>query len=185
MKRFITLGSAAALIVCGAALAQGGKDGKPPAAPTPRAPETQKTDLIVTLTKEKNFQTLVAAINAAGLNETLKGKGPFTVFAPTDEAFKKLPKGTLDNWLKPENKQTLANILKLHVIAGAALTAEEIAEMRETSATLAGQALQVTTKDGKVQIGNTKAMASFVKGNLTASNGVVLPIDTVLMPTTK
>lgn len=185
MKRFITLGSAAALIVCGVALAQGGKDGKPPAAPTPRAQESQKTNLIVALTEAKNYQTFVSAINAAGLNETLKGKGPFTVFAPTDEAFKKLPKGTLDNWLKPANKETLANILRLHVIAGAALTNEEIAKMRETSATLAGQALQITTEYGKVQIGNTKAMASFVKGNLTASNGVVLPIDTVLVPVTK
>ncbi len=196
MKRFITIGSVAAMVVSGAALAQGGKDGKPPTPPTPptaptpapRAPSTpatEKTDLLTTLTAAGNYKTLIVALNASGLNETLKGKGPFTLFAPTDEAFKKLPAGTVDGWLKPENKQTLANILKLHVIAGTELTTGEIAKMQETSATLAGQALQVTTKDGKSQIGNTKAMASFVKGNLHATNCVVHPIDTVLMPTTK
>lgn len=123
-----------------------------------------------------HFKTLVAAAKAAGLVETLKGKGPFTVFAPTDEAFAKLPAGALDNLLKPENKEKLATLLKNHVVAGKVMAADVVkihsAEM------VGGHKATVKTTDGKVMVD----AAHVVKTDIAASNGVIHVIDTVMMP---
>jgi len=128
-----------------------------------------------------SFSTLAAAIKAAGLTEALSGKGPFTVFAPTDEAFQKLPAGTLENLLKPENKEKLASILKFHVISGA-VYADQVVKMTESTKTLQGQTFQIKVKDGKVTIGNSAAMAGVTGTDVQAANGVIHVIDTVLMP---
>lgn len=126
--------------------------------------------------------TLVAALKAAGWVEPLNGKGTFTVFAPTDEAFAKLPKATLDDLLKPENKEKLASILKFHVIEGKAVKAEDVMKMSESVPTLQGQTFKIMAKDGKVTIGNDMAMANVIKTDVVCSNGVIHVIDTVLMP---
>ncbi len=124
--------------------------------------------------------TLVTAVKAAGLVETLKGKGPFTVFAPTNEAFAKLPKGTVEELLKPENKDKLVKILTFHVVAG---DNDSKAVMGMTSATsVEGGKLSITVKDGKVWVGNDKARATVIKPDIKASNGTIHWIDTVLMP---
>lgn len=126
--------------------------------------------------------TLVKALAAAGWVEPLKGAGPFTVFAPTDEAFAKLPKGTLDDLLKPENKDKLANILKFHVIEGKAVNGEAVGTMAESVPTVQGQKFKIMAKDGKVTIGNDVAMANVIKTDVICSNGIIHVIDTVLMP---
>lgn len=138
-------------------------------------------DLLQVAGEAGSFSTLAAAINAAGLTDALKGKGPFTVFAPTDEAFQKLPAGTLEMLLKPENKDKLAAILKLHVIAGA-VYADKVVTMKETPKTLQGQPLQIKIVDGKVMLGNSAAMATVTATDVEASNGVIHIIDTVLLP---
>lgn len=121
------------------------------------------------------FKTLVAAVKAAGLAETLSGKGPFTVFAPTDEAFAKLPAGTVENLLKPENKQKLAGILTYHVIAGKVMAAD----VKTMSAkTVNGKEAPIKVDGGKVTIG----AANVVKTDVGASNGVIHVIDAVLLP---
>lgn len=122
------------------------------------------------------FNTLVAAVKAAGLVETLSGKGPFTVFAPTDEAFAKLPKETLADLLKPENKAKLASILTYHV-AAAKMPASDV--VKATSiATVNGQSLTVVVKDGKVTVDGANVVATDVMGK----NGIVHVIDTVVLP---
>lgn len=131
--------------------------------------------------KAGSFSTLVAAIKAAGLTEALSGKGPFTVFAPTDEAFQKLPADTLDNLLKPENRETLASILKFHVVPGA-IYADQVTALTESPKTLQGQTFRIKAKDGRVFIGNNAAMATVSGTDVEASNGVIHVIDTVLMP---
>ncbi len=138
-------------------------------------------DLLQVAGDAGSFTILAKAIQAAGLVDALKSKGPFTVFAPTDEAFQKLPAGTIENLLKPENKEKLASILKFHVIAGAAY-ADSVVKLTESPKTLEGQTFQIKVKDGKVTIGNTAAMASVSATDIEASNGVIHVIDTVLMP---
>jgi uncharacterized surface protein with fasciclin (FAS1) repeats len=123
-----------------------------------------------------NFKTLVAAIQAAGLAETLEGKGPFTVFAPTDEAFSKLPAGTVDTLLKPENKEKLRSILLYHVVAGD-VTATKVMKI-SSAKTLDGQNLNVMVNDGTVTVNDAKV----IKADVMASNGVIHVIDTVLIP---
>jgi uncharacterized surface protein with fasciclin (FAS1) repeats len=122
-----------------------------------------------------DFTTLVAAVKAAGLAETLSGTGPFTVFAPTNAAFEKLPAGTVDMLLKPENKAKLASILTYHVVAGKVLAAD-VAGMTEAK-TVNGKSAMIDTSMG-VTIGGAKV----VKTDIAASNGVIHVIDTVLMP---
>jgi len=124
----------------------------------------------------ENFKTLVAALKAADLVDTLKGDGPFTVFAPTDEAFAKLPAGTVDDLLKPENKEKLAGILKYHVVAAKAM-AKDVAGM-STAKTVNGKDVKLKSADGKVMVND----ATVVKADIEASNGVIHVIDTVLMP---
>ena len=124
-----------------------------------------------------NVTTLVAAVKAAGLVETLSGPGPFTVFAPTDSAFAKLPAGTVEMLVKPENKQKLTSILTYHVVAGKLLSGD--LKDGQTLTTVNGQKITVKVMDGKVWI-NGAAMVE--TANVISSNGVTHVIDTVLMP---
>jgi len=136
----------------------------------------QGKDIVDTAVGAGQFKTLAAALQAAGLVETLKGKGPFTVFAPTDAAFAKLPAGTVEMLLKPENKAKLTAILTYHVVAGKVMAADVV---KVTSAkTVQGGAVAVKVTGGKVTIDN----ANVVTTDIAASNGVIHVIDTVLMP---
>lgn len=122
-----------------------------------------------------HFDTLVAAVKAAGLVDTLSGPGPFTVFAPTDEAFAKLQAGTVDTLLKPENKEKLAAILKYHVLAGKVMAADvKTMDVK----TVNGKELPIKVEAGKVTVGG----ANVIKTDIAASNGVIHVIDTVLIP---
>jgi len=133
-------------------------------------------DIVDTAVGAGQFKTLAAALGAAGLVETLKGPGPFTVFAPTDEAFAKLPAGTVENLLKPENKAKLAAILTYHVVPGA-VKAEQVTKLDEAK-TVNGAMVKVSTEDGKVMIND----ATVVKADIEASNGVIHVIDKVILP---
>jgi uncharacterized surface protein with fasciclin (FAS1) repeats len=123
-----------------------------------------------------HFNTLVAAVKAAGLVDTLKGPGPFTVFAPTDEAFAKLPPGTLEMLLKPENKAKLQSILTYHVVAGKVMAHDVMA--LHSAKTVEGQNVTIETMNGGVMVNN----AHVIKTDIVASNGVIHVIDTVIMP---
>merc|ERR1712025_794144 len=134
-----------------------------------------KKDIVDTAVAAGSFKTLVAAVKAAGLVDTLKGKGPFTVFAPTDEAFAKLPKGTVESLLKPENMSKLADILTYHVVAAkvpaAKVKAGKVGMVNKKNA-------RVRVKDGKVTINK----ANVVKTDIMTSNGIIHVIDAVIMP---
>lgn len=133
-------------------------------------------DIVDTAVSAGSFKTLTTALEAAGLVETLKGKGPFTVFAPTDEAFAKLPEGTLKSLLKPANKQKLTSILTYHVVAGNVKAADVIKLSRVK--TLNGESITIKVVGDKVLING----ATVVKADIAASNGTIHVIDTVLMP---
>jgi uncharacterized surface protein with fasciclin (FAS1) repeats len=122
------------------------------------------------------FQTLVAAVQAAGLAPTLMGDGPFTVFAPTDAAFSRLPGGTVENLLRPENRSQLARILSYHVVSGR-VTSDQLAGRQIRPATVAGPTVAVDGRDG-VTVNNARV----VQADVRASNGVIHVIDRVLMP---
>lgn len=138
-------------------------------------------DIVDVAVEAGSFNTLAAALKAGGLVDALKGKGPFTVFAPTDAAFAKLPKGTVENLLKPENKDRLVSILKYHVIPGS-VYADQVMTLKESAPTLQGYTLQVNVKDGVVSLGNGVAMGKVASADIEASNGVIHVIDTVLLP---
>jgi uncharacterized surface protein with fasciclin (FAS1) repeats len=133
-------------------------------------------DIVDTAVSAGSFKTLTTALAAAGLVETLKGKGPFTVFAPTDEAFAKLPAGTLESLLKPANKQKLTAILTYHVVAGNVKAADVV--KLSSAKTLNGKLITIKTAGGKVLING----ATVVKADIAATNGTIHVIDTVLMP---
>ncbi|NOI34289.1 fasciclin domain-containing protein [Vibrio cyclitrophicus] len=135
-----------------------------------------KKDIVDVAAENGSFNTLVAAVKAAGLVETLKGDGPFTVFAPTDEAFAALPEGTVDMLLMPENKDKLVAVLTYHVVAGKVMAADVI--KIDSADTVQGQAVMVSVSDATVMINNAKVITADVK----ASNGVIHVIDTVLLP---
>lgn len=139
---------------------------------------TPDKDIVDNAVNSKDHTTLVAAVTAAGLGETLKGQGPFTVFAPTNAAFAKLPAGTVDTLVMPENKAKLTSILTYHVVPGR-YTSTDITEGM-TLKTVQGQELTFTMKDGKWWI-NESAMIEIA--DAMSSNGVTHVIDTVLMPT--
>ena len=122
------------------------------------------------------FNTLVAAVKAAGLVETLKGPGPFTVFAPTDEAFAKLPAGTLEELLKPENKAKLQSILKYHVVPGKVM-AKDVVKLNSAQ-TAEGQRVSIRTAGGVVMVDNARVLQT----DIVASNGVIHVIDSVILP---
>jgi uncharacterized surface protein with fasciclin (FAS1) repeats len=132
-------------------------------------------DIIDTALSAGNFSTLAAALGAAGLIETLKGDGPFTVFAPTDEAFSKIPPETLSELLQPEHKEKLIAILTYHVVSGR-VTADEVTHL-ESATSLQGQTLKISTKDG-IKINDAKVLTPDVQ----ATNGVIHIIDAVLIP---
>jgi uncharacterized surface protein with fasciclin (FAS1) repeats len=133
-------------------------------------------DIVQTATAAGSFTTLAKALQAAGLVETLKGAGPFTVFAPTDEAFAKLPAGTVENLLKPENRDQLRALLTYHVVAGK-VTAAQVTKLTSAK-TVQGSDVTIAASGGKVKIDG----ANVVKADVMASNGVIHVIDTVIMP---
>ncbi len=135
-----------------------------------------KKNIVETAVSTNMFNTLVAAVKAAGLADTLMGDGPFTVLAPTDDAFKKLPAGTIESLLKPENKDMLVKILTYHVISGE-VRSDQVAAMQKAK-TLQGQKVKIKTKGSAVMINGAKV----IKADVEASNGVIHVIDTVLMP---
>ncbi len=137
---------------------------------------TPGKDIVDTAVSAGSFNTLVAAVKAAGLVDTLKGSGPFTVFAPTDEAFAKLPAGTVDNLLKPENRDKLKAILTYHVVPGKVMAAD-VVKLKQAK-TANGASLTVKTSGGGVMIDNAKV----VKTDIATSNGVIHVIDTVVLP---
>jgi len=132
-------------------------------------------DIVDTAVAAK-FTTLVAAIKAAGLVDTLKGPGPFTVFAPSDEAFAKLPAGTLAMLLKPENKAKLQSILTYHVVAGKVMS-QDVVKL-DSAKTVEGGSIAIKTVDGVVMVNNARV----IKADIAASNGVIHVIDTVMLP---
>jgi uncharacterized surface protein with fasciclin (FAS1) repeats len=137
---------------------------------------TESKDIVDTAVAAGKFKTLAAALKAAGLVETLKGHGPFTVFAPTDEAFAKLPAGTVENLLKPENKDKLTKILTYHVVSGK-VTAAAVVKLSKAK-TVEGSEVKIRVKDGKVRIDN----ANVVKTDILTSNGIIHVIDAVILP---
>ena len=138
--------------------------------------EMEKKDIVAIAAGDERFKTLVAAVTAAGLVETLQGEGPFTVFAPTDEAFAKLPAGTIEELLKPENKQKLVDILTYHVVAGKVMAAD-VVTLSEAE-TVLGQKVTIKVEDGKVYINDAQVILT----DIEASNGVIHVIDTVILP---
>lgn len=189
MKSILT---AAAII--GLGLVATGCTATTPAAPSPSAPatsgastpaptmsESAAPDIVDTAVAAGDFTTLAQALTAAGLVETLKGEGPFTVFAPTDEAFAKLPDGALDGLLK--DKEALTGVLTYHVVPGEVMAAQVAGMDGQKVTTVQGGTFTVNVKDGKVSLtdgaGNT---VNVVKTDITASNGVIHVIDGVLLP---
>ncbi len=140
---------------------------------------TTKKDIVDTAVAAGQFNTLAKALQAAGLVDTLKGKGPFTVFAPTDAAFAKLPAGTVEDLLKPENKQKLVSILTYHVVPGD-VTAAKVVKLNSAK-TVNGEDVKISTHGSNVMVNN----ANVVKADIACSNGVIHVIDTVLLPDTK
>lgn len=135
-----------------------------------------KADIVDVATENGSFNTLVVAVKAADLVDTLKGEGPFTVFAPTDDAFAKLPDGTIDMLLMPENKDKLVSILTYHVVTGKVMAADVVKLDKAT--TVQGQDVMIKTMGDKVMVNDANVMATDVK----AKNGVIHVIDTVIMP---
>lgn len=166
MKPFRSLALAALLAAPATAVAQEAQGYAPAAAPA--------GDIIETATRAGSFTTLAKALEAAGLVETLKGEGPFTVFAPTDEAFAKLPKGTLDALLK--DKKKLTAILTYHVVPGK-VGSEQVATLKSAK-TVNGKELTIATTGGNVTVGN----ATVIQADIPATNGVIHVIDSVLLP---
>ena len=138
-------------------------------------PEPTK-DIVDTAVAAGSFKTLVAALQAAGLVDTMKSKGPFTVFAPTDEAFAKLPAGTVEDLLKPENKEKLVAILTYHVVPGEVLAAQ--VTKINSAKTVNGESLTIKVEGGAVMVDNAKV----TKTDILCSNGVIHVIDSVMLP---
>jgi len=140
------------------------------------AATAKAADIVDTAVSAGNFETLVTAVKAAGLVETLKGEGPFTVFAPTDDAFAKLPAGTVEDLLKPENKDKLIGILTYHVLPGKVMSGDIVGQKAMVE-TVQGSKLSVDATDG-VKVDEAKV----TKADIETSNGVIHVIDTVVLP---
>ncbi len=147
------------------------------AKPTKLSEVTKKQNIVEIASSNNSFTTLVAAVKAAGLVDTLSGKGPFTVFAPTNEAFAKLPKGTVDFLLKPENKAALVKVLTYHVVPST-IYAKDIQSGSTLVKTVDGSSIKVTKTNKNVVIDNSKV----IKADVKASNGVIHVINNVLLP---
>ena len=159
MFRQIAIGALAAAMVASVAEAQ-----------------PSNKDIIDTAVATGSFKTLAKALQAADLVDTLKGKGPFTVFAPTDEAFAKLPQATLDDLLKPENKAKLRRILTYHVVAGRVM-ATDVLKLKSAKA-VSGDTIEIKASSGNVMVDEARV----VKTDINASNGVIHVIDSVILP---
>jgi uncharacterized surface protein with fasciclin (FAS1) repeats len=184
MKKILGTVAAAALMFSGVALFAGAANDPDVGGAAMYA----NKNIVENAVNSNDHTTLVAAVKAAGLVDTLEGAGPFTVFAPTNEAFNKLPAGTVDRLVKPENKAMLTKILTYHVVAGR-LTTKELHDQikagggKATLTTVAGGALIVTEKHGKFILTDEKGgMATITIANVIQSNGVIQVIDSVLMP---
>src|SRR5271156_5653788 len=175
-KRFASLAAAAVLALAATASAPLYAQMSEKTVTVGGAPMYPSKNIIQNAVNSKDHTTLVAAVKAAGLVDTLSGPGPFTVFAPTDAAFAKLPAGTVDNLLKPENKQKLVAILTYHVVSGR-VTAAQVSKMSDAK-TLNGKDLTIRASDGHVMIND----ATVTKADIQCSNGVIHVIDTVLIP---
>lgn len=136
----------------------------------------EKLDIVDTAAASSSFTTLVTAVKKAGLVDTLKGDGPFTVFAPTNEAFAKLPEGTVENLLKPENRKQLIAILTYHVVPGKVMAADVV--KLKSAKTVQGSNVTINVQDGKVMIDE----ATVIKADIGTSNGVIHVIDRVITP---
>lgn len=143
---------------------------------TTSALASEKKDIVDTAVAAGNFKTLAAALQAAGLVDTLKGPGPFTVFAPTDDAFAKLPAGTVEELLKPENKEKLVAILTYHVVPGRVM-AKDVMKLNSAK-TVNGKSVTIADRSGAVMVDNAKV----VQADIAASNGVIHVIDSVILP---
>lgn len=162
MKKFITLALVAMLAIWSAPLASAQAD-------------TDK-DIVDIAVEAGTFETLVAAVTAADLVGVLKGEGPFTVFAPTDEAFAALPEGTVADLLKPENKDQLVAVLTYHVVPGR-VTAADVVKLTEAT-TVQGTTVDIKVKEGKVMIDGAQVVAT----DIEATNGIIHVIDAVILP---
>lgn len=140
------------------------------------APMASEPDIVDIAASNSDFSTLVAAVSAAGLVETLKGEGPFTVFAPTNAAFAALPKGTVESLLKPENRDQLVKVLTYHVVPGA-VTSDQLTGKRLNVATVQGQNLHIDARRG-VHVNRSRV----INADIMARNGVIHVIDRVLLP---
>jgi uncharacterized surface protein with fasciclin (FAS1) repeats len=153
-----------------------------------RMAEMEANSIAAKAMGNSDLSTLVSALQAADLAQTLKSEGEYTVFAPTNEAFNKVPKATLDNLMKPENKEQLQGLLKYHVLQGKMNAADVLAKIKEANnkldvTTLNGEVLTLSEKGGKVMIKDAKGnMATVTSADMDASNGVVHVVDKVLMP---
>lgn len=170
MKSFIRVKSVLSIVLAVVFLAAGASYSKA------GSHEDSQKDIVDTAVEAGSFNTLAAALEAAGLVETLKGEGPFTVFAPTDEAFAKLPEGTVEMLLLPENKDKLVAILTYHVVPGEVTSGEVV--KTDSAKSVNGAVIPIKTENGKVMVDN----ATVVKADVTASNGVIHVIDAVIMP---
>src|SRR6185503_15746457 len=185
-KRFTLLAAVAALaLVTGSATSTFSQEKTVNVGGAPMYPSK---NIIQNAVNSKDHTTLVAAVKAAGLVDTLSGPGPFTVFAPTNAAFGKLPAGAVDNLVKPENKPTLTKVLTYHVVPGRLSSADlmETAAMgmgKNTLKTAEGETLTVTSKGGAIWLTDAKGgMSKVTIANVNQSNGVIHVVDTVLMP---
>lgn len=176
-KTLVALAIAAGLLITGCSSSSGDAETTPAADPAPSASasaEAMPGTIVDVASTTEGFSTLVAAVTAAGLVETLQGPGPFTVFAPTDAAFAALPAGLLDKLLLPENKAALAKILTYHVVAGK-VTAADVTD--GDVPTVEGQTIALSTADGVTVNG-----AKVIQADVMTSNGVIHAIDAVLLP---
>ena len=175
MKSLLLIRAIAMAALIGVSMAATNAYAEPGPERTAATPGATK-DVVATAVEAGHFKTLARALEAAGLVETLKGKGPFTVFAPSDEAFAKLPSGTLDNLLKPENKEKLVAILTYHVVPGKVMAAD-VVKLSEAP-TVQGAKAKVKVVNGSVMIDGAKV----VKPDIETSNGVIHVIDAVILP---
>ena len=141
------------------------------------ASQAKAADIVETAQSAGSFNTLVAAVQAAGLVETLKGEGPFTVFAPTDAAFEKLPAGTVEDLLKPENREQLQKVLTYHVVPGRIMSSD-LTGKTTAAATVEGSEVEIDASGDAVKVNE----ATVSQADIAASNGVIHGIDTVIMP---
>ena len=174
MKSGLVKMTAAAIV--GMALAAGATIAEMPGKNRVQVAAASDKNIVETASAAGHFKTLTAAINAADLAETLKGSGPFTMFAPTDAAFAKLPAGTVETLLKPENRDRLAAILTYHVVPGKVMAAE-VTKLDEAK-TVNGRMIDVSTSGGTVMVNDAKVITA----DIPASNGIIHVIDTVILP---